>query len=205
MIRRLLPTLTIALALAACEQTSPSTEPEGGLEAFAEALASQNAALVYDRLAPDTQALCVNALQALRATDDAIQQLQPSDQADARAATGLHILDNVDAPQELFAALLSTQNIPSLNENDGYRVGMTPDNTALVTEDTALVVSRADQEFEMRRGDDGDWRVREPIHSLLEHAVAPIHANQAAVDNAVRLFGEGVEIDDELRQLGLLE
>jgi hypothetical protein len=32
-----------------------------------------------------------------------------------------------------------------------------------------------------------------------------VHGNRERVDDAIRLFGAGMEIDDELRELGLLD
>ncbi len=194
----------VTLALFGCGGDVSPLEPEGGLEAFAEALAAANADEVYGRLSTDTQALCVNALQTLRETDEAIGQLQPSDQADAREATGVAILETVETPEQLFATLINTGAIPSLNENASYRVGMEAAELVPVAPDAVLIVSKAEQEFEMRLSNDGEWRVREPMYSLLESATAHIAENAEAVDNAVRLFGLGMEVDDELRRLGLL-
>ena len=56
----------------------------------------------------------------------------------------------------------------------------------------------------MVAGDDGQWLVREPMLALVTAAVQPIHANHEQVKQAVRMFGVGVDIDDELRRLGLL-
>lgn len=198
-------TIAVAASIGACQKDVPPTEPEGGLQAFTNALASRDTDAIYERLSPDTQALCETALATLHATDEAIQQLQPSDRADARAATGVDALEELPTASALFASLLATNNIPSLDDRDRYRDGLGVSSTVPVAGDTVMVVSKADQEFELKLGDDGEWRIREPMYSLLEGAVARIHSNAEAVDNAVRLFGVGAEVEEELRELGLLE
>jgi hypothetical protein len=82
---------------------------------------------------------------------------------------------------------------------------MRAESVVQVAEDTTIVVTRADQEFEMVRGEDGEWFVREPIYSLLSQATTRIHENRQRVEDAVRLFGVSAELEDELRAYGLLD
>ena len=197
--------LAVAIGLcAACGGDKPPTEPEGGLETFADALASRDAAAIFDRLSDDTRALADDAFAALVITAGEIEHLQASDQSDAREATGVDVLDTLTDPVALFAVVVDADALPALDDGS-YRAGMKADDVIVVAPDTVIIVARSEQEFELVRSpEDGEWRVREPFYSLLENALAQIHANHDRVGDAVRLFGVGAQIDDELREYGLL-
>lgn len=197
--------LAFAACVAACGSDAAVTEPEGGLDAFVVALASGNTELVYQRLSADTHLVCEQALEAWRQTAEAIELLQASDQTDARAATGVEALERIDSPTRLFEAMTDLTALPVLSDSNRYTSGLKPRDTVAVAANTVIVVTRSGQEFEMVVGDDGQWRVREPMYSLVTGAVARLHANRERVEDAVRLFGVGAEIDDELRTLGLLD
>ncbi|MFT6400440.1 MAG: hypothetical protein ACJAYU_005211 [Bradymonadia bacterium] len=194
-----------AILFGACAGEKPPTEPEGGLSLFTTALAAGDEAAIWDRLSPDTQLVCESALAALAATDQQIERLQPSDQADARAATGSELATTLESPLALFELLTDTAILPDLDEKERHRTGMRAESVVQVAEDTTIVVTRADQEFEMVRGEDGEWFVREPIYSLLSQATTRIHENRQRVEDAVRLFGVSAELEDELRAYGLLD
>ncbi len=194
-----------SLLLGACAGEKPPTEPEGGLSVFAAALASGDETAIWGRLSPDTQLVCESALAALEATEQQIERLQPSDQADARAATGTELVAELESPQALFELLTDPALLPELDDKARHRTGMRAESIVQVAEDTAIVVTRAGQEFEMIRGENGEWLVREPIYSLLTQATTPIHENRQRVEDAVRLFGVSAELEEELRAYGLLD
>ncbi|MCB9520475.1 MAG: hypothetical protein H6699_06330 [Myxococcales bacterium] len=197
-------TLALTVALAACGPSTADDAPAGGVLRLRDALAAQDVDRVWNQLAPETQQVCADALAALRHTDSQISLLQPSDQVDARRSTGVDALPADATPAQLFAVLVHVDALPSLDADSSHFRGMSPVDQVDIADDVAVVVTDAKQEFEMRRGADGQWLVREPLYSLVTQAVAPIVANRDAVDEAVRLFGVGVEVDEELRQLGLL-
>lgn len=193
------------LVTGGCDGDKPPTEPGGGVQAFTEALASGDSSAVFGRLSEDTRAVCEHALVVWQETDSAIDQLQASDQGDARVATGTGMLERIDTPEALFEALTDITAIPPLSDNNRYRSGLREQSTVPVAADTVIVVTRSGQEFEMVLSDDGEWRVREPFYSLLNDAVANLHTNRERVAEAVQMFGLDAEIDEELRALGLLE
>lgn len=195
----------LSLSLAACGGEKPPTEPEGGLAVFGAALASQDADAIWARLTPDTQLVAESALSALGTTDQLIERLQSSDQLDTREATGTGRLEELETPEALFALLVNPTTLPPLEEKSRLRAGMRAETVVQVAENTAIVVTRADQEFELVRSDDGEWRVREPVYSLLTRAAAPIHQNRARVEQAVNLFGVSAELEEELIRYGLLD
>lgn len=197
--------LVTLLALPACGGEKPPTEPEGGLAVFGEALATHEIDAIWARLSPDTQLVAESALAAFIATEQQIDRLQSSDQLDTREATGTQLLETIDSPEALFTLLVNPSRLPPLEEKSRLRAGMRAETVVQVAEDTAIVVTRANQEFEMVRGDDGEWRVREPIYSLLTRAAAPIHENRARVEGAVSVFGVSAELEEELIRYGLLD
>jgi hypothetical protein len=201
--RHVLPALL--LPLAACHGEKPPTEPEGGLAVFTAALAAQDEGAIWDRLSPDTQLLCESALAALTVTNQQIDRLQSSDQVDTRDAIGAHLLDELDSPRALFELLVNPTVLPPLDQKTRHRTGLRSESIVQVAENTTIVVTRADQEFEMIRAEDGEWLVREPIYSLLVRATAPIHANRERVEDAVDLFGVSAELEEELIRYGLLD
>lgn len=194
-----------ALSAFGCGDNAAPDEPEGGLEAFIVALSSGEPERVYDQLSDDTRALCEDAVVTLRDTADAIQLLQPSDQIDARRNTGVELLQRVESGADLFAQLTDLTAIPPLDEGSRFRTGLKPSTTVPVAADTVLIATKSGQEFELVRDADGMWRVREPMYGLLTSALGVVHGNRERVDDAIRLFGAGMEIDDELRELGLLD
>ena len=207
---RYLRTLPAALpvllfSVIGCDGEKPPTEPEGGLAVFASAVAAHDEGAMWDRLSPDTQLLCESALAALAATGQQIERLQPSDQVDTRAATGAHLLEELDSARALFEMLIDPSSLPPLEDKTRYRTGLRAESIVQVAENTTIVVTRADQEFEMVRSEDGEWLVREPFYTLLTDATAPIHANRQRVEDAVRLFGVSAELEEELIQYGLLD
>ena len=200
---RALPALLVSFA--GCSGEKPSTEPEGGLAVFTDALAAHDEAAMWERLSPDTQLLCESALAALAATDQQIERLQPSDQIDTRAATGADRIEEFASPQALFEFLVDTTSLPPLGDKTRYRTGLRSESIVQVAENTTIVVTRADQEFEMIRAEGGEWLVREPFYTLLTDATAPMRANRQRVEDAVRLFGVSAELEDELIRYGLID
>ena len=57
----------------------------------------------------------------------------------------------------------------------------------------------------MLQGDDGIWRVDEPLRTHISAALAPMATNLASVERAVRLFGTGADELERMRRLGLVE
>ena len=190
--------LLFASTLAGCGKSNPATEPEGGYAAFRTAMLSRDANTVWLTLSDDTHELFDGVLQTLQATEAMIEKLQPSDQADARAAIGAELLDRIDEPRDLFAYIFSSENIPV---EPGFEVGLNRKSIALDGEERAIVTTEGGQEIEMVRDEDGFWRVRSPLHEQFAEAFSVMEANRSNLETAINLFGAAANEDREISRL----
>lgn len=196
----------LALALlSACGGEVPETEPEGGYNAFRDALASGDAERIWGALDPRIHDDLTVVHQQIQTTADRIAQLQPSDREDARRATGMDELLALETPYDLFVHVYQPARVPDLSDGSRYAESLEAADVALLDDTHAVVLTRGDQEFQLVRIDDGTWRVGEPVASWLAAAVAPIPANLSSVERAVRLFGSGADELERMRRLGLVE
>lgn len=194
----LLLTLWLSAGLVACSKSNPATEPEGGYAAFRTAMLSRDADAVWSTLSDETHQLFDGVLQTLRATEAMIGKLQPSDQADARAAIGAELLDRIEEPRQLFAYIFSTENIPV---EPGFEVGLQMREIVRDGEDRAVVTAASGQEIEMVRDEDGFWRVRSPLHEQFAEAFSVMEANRSNLETAINLFGAAANEDAEIQRL----
>lgn len=188
----------IASSLSACGKSNPATEPEGGYAAFRTAMLSRDADAVWMTLSDDTHQLFDGVLQTLRATEAMIEKLQPSDQADARAAIGAELLQRIEEPKQLFAYIFSSENVPV---ERGFEAGLQVKSITLDGEDRAVVVTASGQEVEMVRDEDAFWRVRSPLHEQFAEAFSVMEANRSNLETAINLFGAAANEDAEISRL----
>lgn len=188
----------IASSLSACGKSNPATEPEGGYAAFRTAMLSRDADAVWMTLSDDTHQLFDGVLQTLRATEAMIEKLQPSDQADARAAIGAELLQRIEEPKQLFAYIFSSENVPV---ERGFEAGLQFKSMTLDGEDRAIVVTASGQEIEMVRDEDAFWRVRSPLHEQFAEAFSVMEANRSNLETAINLFGAAANEDAEISRL----
>ena len=131
-----------ALACAACGVDTGSDAPAGGPLAFVAALESGDAVRVWDRLSPEVQQVVADGHAALQATDAEIASLQPSDQSDTRARTGIARFGALDGPPALLGALLQFDALPALDADSPYHDGVQPRDVLEVAPGVALVCAQ---------------------------------------------------------------
>ena len=198
--------LLIVLALlaptfAGCQSAYKATDPEGGFAAFRAALLAREPEQIWFTLSSDTHELFDEVLRSLAANEDMIQQLQPSDREEARTAMGGELLDRMESSADLFAWIFAQENVPT---ETGFDVGLRVRSVEMDGDDRALITTRAGQEIEMVREEDGLWRVRSPLHEQFASAFAVMEENRAALEAAINLFGAAANEDAEIaRLLGL--
>lgn len=196
-------TLLVAVALLThgCQDESPITEPEGAWDAFSIALFAGDADAVWDMLAADTHAQFERAWEDLQAMDEMLQYLQASERAEARRAAGLHLLDGLDGPRDLFGWMFVGTSVPRGDRHlDGAALA-----ELVVDGDHAQVETRAGQQFELVKESDGVWRVAAPLDAMFGDRLNRIAVNREHLGDTVALFGTGADIREELRRYGLLE
>lgn len=202
------PLLLIALlgcVVVSCNRSAGPEEPRGGYERFVDALTSRDNDAIWGALSHDTREVAEQAVATLRDTADRIEQLQASDRDDARAATGIALLDDVDGGRALFDVVFDPNRLPGMEDGSRYAAGLRADDEVSIATGEALIISRSGQQFEVVLEDDGQWRVREPMLSELRRAVANIEHNHGDIERAVRLFGLAAEEAERMRRLGLID
>lgn len=194
--------ISLVFALAAvgsgCSGSDKPTEPAGGYAAFQSAMLNRDADGVWLTLSSDTRALFADVLDTLRATDDMVDKLQPSDRIEARKAIGAELLDTVHTPKDLFHYIFSSENIPT---EAGYRAGLRPKKIRIEDEHRAIVLTAAGEEIEMIQDEDELWRVRSPLHEQFAEAFAGMEENRAQLETAINLFGAATNEDAEIARL----
>lgn len=190
--------LCSALALTACSSSKKPTEPAGGYAAFQSAMMNRDTEGVWLTLSADTRELFADVLETLRATDDMVDKLQPSDRIEARQAIGAELLDTVTTPKELFYYIFSSENIPT---EAGYRAGLRPKKITQEDDDHATVLTAAGEEIEMVRDEDELWRVRSPLHEQFAETFSGMEENRAQLETAINLFGAATNEDAEIARL----
>lgn len=199
------PLLLAFLLLCACASDAPVTEPEGGFAAFRDALATRDASQVWATVDQAVHAEAEMAFEQLKTMEDRISQLQPSDQDEALEQSGVLALANVEDAFSMFETVFLASRIPDLTPGGRYADSLEVADVVRVDDRRAIVLTRGDQEFAVVSGDDGVWRVDEPVRSHLAAALAPMATNLASVERAVRLFGTGADELERMRRLGLVE
>ncbi len=194
-----------ATAVMSCGNGGGHTDAENAYNAFLSALQTAEPDQIWQLLSDDTRVILDGAIDSLEAMTTLIEQLQPSDQLDARVRSGVELLDTASAPGALFERLVDLSVMPPLDERGRYRAGLRVSDVIQVAPDIVIITTRAGQEFEMVLQPDGGWRVREPFRGLLNEAVANLHDNRESLERAVQLFGRGAQELDELRRYGLLD
>lgn len=190
--------LLLSVSLGGCNGSDKPTEPAGGYAAFQSAMMNRDADGVWLTLSGDTRALFADVLETLRATDNMVDKLQPSDRIEARKAIGAELLDTVKTPKDLFHYIFSSENIPT---EAGYRVGLRPKKIRLEDEHRAIVLTAAGEEIEMIQDEDDLWRVRSPLHEQFAEAFAGMEENRAQLETAINLFGAATNEDAEIARL----
>lgn len=192
-------TLTFGvLSTTGCKSGANVTEPEGGYAAFRAAMLARNPDAVWSTLSDDTRQLFRDVFATLEATDNMIDQLQPTDRAQAREAIGAELLDDIDEPRQLFAYIFSHENIP-IEAN--FAAGLQAQRVENTSESRAIIHTRGGQEVEMIRGEDGYWRVRSPLHELFASAFSAMETNRANLETAINLFGAATNEEAEIARL----
>ncbi len=202
-LRPLLAALAFAAAalVAGCSEDVPITEPEGAWDAFSIALFAGDADGVWDLLAADTHARFAAAWDDLQEMDEMLRYLQASERAEVRRAAGLHMLDTLEGPEDLFAWMFVGTSVPRGDRHlDGAAVA-----EFVVDGDRCQVETRAGQQFELVREEDGVWRVAAPLDAMFASRLERIATNREHLRDTVTLFGTGADVRDELRRYGLLE
>lgn len=187
-----------ALALGGCSSSKKPTEPAGGYAAFQSAMMNRDTEGVWLTLSEETRELFADVLETLRATDDMVDKLQPSDRIEARQAIGAELLDTVETPKDLFYYIFSSENIPT---EAGYRAGLRPKKIRLEDENHAIVLTAAGEEIEMVRDEDELWRVRSPLHEQFAEAFSGMEENRAQLETAINLFGAATNEEAEIARL----
>lgn len=195
---RYLALLPVLASLAGCQESAQNDSPEAGLNQFAAALFARDAAAVWRTLAPETQQLFAASYASLVKTKTLIARLPPADQTTATTKTGVAILERVSSPEQLFGALLYTENIPTESAFvDGIRVV-----DAVQTDGNhATLVTSSHQVYQMVRAADGSWRVGSPVQEALTRALAQVETNRSNVEAAVEAFGSHGRGSDALLDL----
>lgn len=193
--------LVVAVLCAGCSEDVPITEPEGAWDAFSIALFAGDADGVWDLLAADTHARFGAAWEDLQAMDEMLRYLQASERAEVRRAAGLHMLDSLEGPEDLFAWMFVGTSVPRGDRHlDGAAVA-----EIVVDGDHCQVETRAGQQFELVREEDGVWRVAAPLDAMFASRLDRIATNREHLRDTVTLFGTGADVREELRRYGLLE
>lgn len=181
-----------------CSGKADVTEPDGGYAAFRAAMLARNPDAVWATLSDDTRQLFRDVLATLEATDNMVDQLQPTDRQQAREAIGAELLDDIDEPRQLFAYIFAHENIPV---EANFAAGLQARQVERTSDNRAVVHTRGGQDVEMIRDEDGYWRVRSPLHELFASAFSAMETNRANLETAINLFGAATNEEEEIARL----
>lgn len=193
--------LLLLTALTACSSEKPATTPEGGLQAFGRAVFSGDERAVWESLTPDVHALFANALDEMRRMDGMVGYLQSSEQNEVRERAGLDRLATFESPYDLFAYVF---NPTAVEASDRFIAGLDPSVLEMIDERNVSIITDAGQHFTLARGDDGLWRVQEPVATLAARRIDRIVENRENLEATVTLFGTGTNLREEMIRFGVL-
>lgn len=196
---RLLHALALSCALAACHGDKPLTEPAGALQAYAQALMSDDPLATWDTLDPSVQDLYHEALEILRDTEQHVDGVQPAERPVFRQRGGLDVFGPDATGRDLYGYLFRTTAIP---RSEAFEVGARPLDTS-IDGVRATMTTRSGLEVTALCGPDGNWRIEEPLLSIATEQLARIAQNRTNLRDTVALFGNARDIRAELVRLGV--
>lgn len=150
----------VAAFVAGCQEEYRPDNPEGAYMLWRQALLSGDTAGVYGLLDEDTHAVLDERVEVMRVmSEDIVRYLPQVDQKLARRQTGVVLLNehDIETGADLFQALFMPDKLevtPSIEV--GTEISEMTLNEA---GDEAVIVVYSSQQFLMRRGQDGQWRV----------------------------------------------
>jgi hypothetical protein len=183
-----------------CSREQPRTTPEGGLQAMAAAISSQDPTLIWETLSESNRAEFARAFDRLRDMERIIEMLQPEEREAYREAAGLTFAATLESPWDLYLHIM--RNI-ALCTTERCLQGMVPAQIDM-EQGQAVVRTRADQTWTLVVSDDGLWRVQAPVDDFIRRSLARIHRTHDALTEIAQAYGAGIDELDELRRWGLL-
>ncbi len=201
-----LPRLVLALfagsvLLTACSEEVPRTEPEGGFNAFAVAVVSDNPAAFWETVSASNQQKFADALARLKDMERVITRFQPAEQEQYRTQAGIELIRTLETPFDLFVHVMA--DVP-LCRGERCLQGMAVRELELVDDSEARILTSADQEFTVVRGADGFWRVEQPIDAFFDRSLVDVRTSYDNLTASAEFFGTGLDELTELRRLGFL-
>jgi hypothetical protein len=191
----------LATLLGACSEELPRTEPEGGFNAFAVAVVSDSPAAFWETVSADNQRQFADALVRLKDMERVITRFQPAEQEQYRTQAGVDLIRTIDTPYALYEQVMA--GVP-ICRGERCLQGMAVRETEMLGEDEARIRTSADQNFTVVRGEDGIWRVDQPIDAFFARSLTDVHNSYENLTASAEFFGTGLDELTELRQLGFL-
>lgn len=176
--------LSLCLLMAACGGDLDPEDPEDAYALFHQALFDGDAEGVWERSDETTRNYFQQRYEALEHMNELIERyLPPTDHQLARAQSGAELTDELDDGRELFIHIFDGL---AVDDQAAIQFGASAAQVQMAEEgDTARLITRSDQEFDLVRQDD-QWFVNfVDSDAFDDRAMQWLDANEEALTQTV--------------------
>ena len=174
-----------ALALTGCRSDLNPQEPDDSYLLFRDALFAGDGEGIWERSDEQTRAYFDDHYQRLVDMNALIERYLPlTDHQLARRQSGVELIDRIDSGKDLFLQIFSPEELP---DDNAIHFGSTV-REIRVSEDgqTAVILTRGEQEFVMVRQDNDEWFVNlAESGDYLDTAFQWLRSNEEALEQTV--------------------
>ena len=153
-----LAVLLVVTLMAGCSGEPDPSNPDDAYEMFRDALFDGNSQKMWQRASDETHHYFDDRYQRLVEMDELIERYLPqTDHQIARTQSGAELLDEIDSGEQLFVEMIEPGDF-----SDDAAVRLGSDLTELQMSedgDSAVAVTRGEQEFVLVMQDDDEWYV----------------------------------------------
>lgn len=150
--------VTILFSTVACNSELDPSDPEDAYDIFRHALFEGDGEKVWARTDEQTREYFEQRHEVLQEMNALIERYLPhTDHQIARSQSGAELLDEIESGEELFVRLFEPVEFP---DNHAIRFGAEVQQIQMAEDgETAVVLTRSEQEFVIVRQDDENWYV----------------------------------------------